>query len=37
VLARCKSKKFTFQRKVTYTDGSSETAELTQKCKQKKS
>jgi hypothetical protein len=37
VLARCKSKKFVFQRKVTYTDGSSETAELTQKCKQKKS
>ena len=36
VLARCKSKKLAFQRKVTYTDGSTETAELTQKCKQKK-
>jgi hypothetical protein len=35
VLARCKSKKFAFQRKVTYTDGSTETAELTQKCKRK--
>jgi len=35
-LARCKSKTMTFQRKVTYADGSSETAELTQKCKQKK-
>ena len=36
VLARCKSKTMTYQRKVTYTDGSSETAEVTQKCKQKK-
>lgn len=36
-LARCKNKKMTFQRKVTYADGSSETAELQQKCKQKKS
>ena len=35
--ARCKSKTMTFQRKVTYADGSTETAELTQKCKQKKS
>jgi hypothetical protein len=36
VLARCKSKTATFQRRVTYADGSSETAETTQKCKQKK-
>jgi hypothetical protein len=36
VLARCKSKKMVFQRKVTYADGSSETAEVEQKCKQKK-
>jgi len=36
ILARCKSKTMTFQRKVTYADGSSETAETTQKCKQKK-
>jgi hypothetical protein len=35
--ARCKSKKMTYQRKVTYADGSSEIAETTQKCKQKKS
>jgi hypothetical protein len=36
VLARCKSKTMKFQREVTYDDGSTETAELTQKCKQKK-
>ena len=35
VLARCKSKNMTFQRKVTYADGSSETAETSQKCKRK--
>jgi hypothetical protein len=37
VTARCKNKSMTFQRKVTYADGSSETAETTQNCKQKKS
>jgi hypothetical protein len=36
VLARCKSKTMTFQRKVTYADGSTETVETTQKCKRKK-
>jgi hypothetical protein len=36
VEARCKSKKTPFLRKVTYKDGTSETATLTQKCKQKK-
>ena len=35
VLARCKSKNMPFQRKVTYDDGSTETAEITQKCKRK--
>jgi hypothetical protein len=35
ILTRCKSKSMTYQRKVTYADGSSETAETTQKCKQK--
>ncbi len=35
--ARCKSKTMAFQRKVTYADGSSDTVETTQKCKQKKS
>ena len=35
-LARCKSKTMTWQRKVTYHDGTSETAEITQKCKRKK-
>jgi hypothetical protein len=35
VLARCKAKKFLWQRKVTYTDGSTETAELSQPCKRK--
>jgi hypothetical protein len=34
--ARCKPKKFKTQRTVTYTDGSSETATETQKCKVKK-
>jgi hypothetical protein len=34
-VGRCKSKTMAFQRKVTYTDGSTETAELTQKCKRK--
>ncbi len=33
--ARCKAKKFLFLREVTYDDGSTETAELTQKCKRK--
>jgi hypothetical protein len=33
--ARCKSKKMLFLREVTYDDGSTETAELTQKCKRK--
>jgi len=33
--ANCKSKTMTFQRKVTYADGSSETVETTQKCKRK--
>jgi hypothetical protein len=37
VLARCKAKEFLFQRKVTYKDGSTETAELKQSCKRKKS
>jgi hypothetical protein len=36
VKARCKAKKFAFERKVTYDDGSSETASLTQKCKRKR-
>ena len=37
VTARCKNKKFLFQRKVTYNDGSSETtADLSVPCKQKK-
>jgi len=36
VLARCKSKNMTWERKVTYADGSSETATTTQKCKRKK-
>jgi hypothetical protein len=36
VTARCKKKSMTFQREVTYADGSKETAETTQKCKQKK-
>ena len=35
VLARCKDKTMTFQREVTYDDNSKETAETTQKCKQK--
>jgi hypothetical protein len=35
VVARCKSKSMTFLRKVTYADGSTETAELTQRCKRK--
>ena len=35
ILTRCKDKTMTFQRKVTYADGSSETAETTQKCKVK--
>jgi hypothetical protein len=36
VTARCKTKSMTFQREVTYGDGSKETAETTQTCKQKK-
>jgi hypothetical protein len=36
VLARCKKKNMTYQRRVTYADGTSETAETTQKCKRKK-
>jgi hypothetical protein len=35
VTARCKSKSMTFQREVTYADGSKETVETTQKCKRK--
>ena len=35
VLARCKNKTMTFQRRVTYADGSTETVDLTQKCKRK--
>lgn len=37
VTARCKAKQIDFLREVTYKDGSKETAELTQKCKRKKS
>ena len=33
--ARCKSKKFLWHREVTYLDGSSETADLSQPCKRK--
>jgi hypothetical protein len=33
--ARCKSKKFLFQRQVTYTDGSSDTVTTKQPCKRK--
>ena len=36
VTARCKPKKFQFQRKVTYDDGSKETVTKSQKCKVKK-
>ncbi len=36
LLGRCKSKTMTFQRRVTYADGSQDTVEVTQKCKQKK-
>ena len=36
VLGRCKDKTMTFQRRVTYADGSTETAETTQTCKRKK-
>lgn len=36
VLARCKSKSMTFERRVTYTDGSTETTEIDQSCKRKK-
>jgi hypothetical protein len=36
-LARCKTKDMSFLRTTTYADGSSEQAEVTQKCKQKKS
>jgi hypothetical protein len=36
VLARCKSKKMTFERRVTYSDGSSETVTVDQNCKRKK-
>lgn len=35
VLARCKAKKFPFQRKVTYNDGSTATVEIKQSCKRK--
>jgi hypothetical protein len=34
--AKCKPKKFKWQRTVTYTDGSSETAKKSQKCKVKR-
>ena len=36
ITARCKSKTTRFLREVTYKDGTSETAELTDKCKRKK-
>jgi hypothetical protein len=36
VRARCKAKKFLWKREVTYTDGSTDTATLSQKCKRKK-
>jgi hypothetical protein len=36
VRARCKAKKFFWKREVTYTDNSTETATLSQKCKRKK-
>ena len=36
ILGRCKNKKMTFQRRVTYADGSTETVETTQRCKRKK-
>lgn len=36
-LARCKDKTMTFQRTVTYDDGSKEDVSLTQKCKKKQS
>jgi hypothetical protein len=36
VLARCKPKKFTWMREVTYSDGTTDTAKTTQKCKPKK-
>ncbi len=35
VTARCKAKKFTAKRTVTYDDGSQETATATQKCKRR--
>jgi hypothetical protein len=35
ILGRCKDKTMTFQRRVTYADGSTETAETTQRCKRK--
>jgi hypothetical protein len=37
VLGRCKDKKFRFHNVVTYDDGTTDTADLTQKCKRKKS
>jgi hypothetical protein len=36
VRARCKSKKFLWKREVTYTDNTTDTATLSQKCKKKK-
>jgi hypothetical protein len=36
VLARCKPKKFTWLREVTYSDSTTDTAKTTQKCKPKK-
>ena len=35
ILGRCKAKSFLFQRKVTYADGSTDTADLSQPCKRK--
>jgi hypothetical protein len=35
LLGRCKDKTMTWQRRVTYADGSTETAETTQRCKRK--
>jgi len=36
VTARCKAKKFLFKREVTYDDGSTESVEISQKCKKKR-
>jgi hypothetical protein len=36
VQGRCKARKFFWHNTVTYDDGSTDTADLTQKCKRKK-